>query len=197
MFFLEFNKDFIQKKQSLSGVKSIVNIYHFFVCMSLFFFLSCTKVGLGYKYVSNEVKDKIQESFDFNAKKEKEINAFLDENFSSRKKDFLIELKGYVIKLQKISDVKELTLEKVDEVATDFSLLQKNIINLYKISFEKVVYSVENSEKENFIRYSNENISEMLEKSKNKEAFIKTKIKNFHRAVFFLLDTLMSNKKSR
>lgn len=160
-------------------------------------FLACSKVGVGYSIGSNQIENRVDDAFDFSRSKSKDVNRFLDSQFDKNKKPVFRKLKELITKIEGLSQKESLSQEEKDQLHQYLLDYQKEMITLFKPSFDKVMQAVGDSEIKNFKTYSAEQISEKKEETANKKSFKKRKIANVTKVAEFLLGDLTSSQEQQ
>lgn len=153
-------------------------------------FLACSKVGVGYSIGTHQIESRVDDAFDFSRSKSKDVNRFLDSQFAKNKKPVFKKLKELIIKIESLSQRESLTQEEKDQLHQYLLDYQKEMITLFKPSFDKVMQEVGDAEIKNFKEYSAEQISEKKEEAEDKKSFKKRKIANLKKVAEFLLGDL-------
>lgn len=160
-------------------------------------FLACSKVGVGYSIGSSQIESRVDDAFDFSRSKSKDVNRFLDSQFDKNKKPVFKKLKELIVKIDAFSQKENLSQEEKDlfhQLLLDY---QKEMITLFKPSFDKVMQEVGDSEIKNFKEYSAEQISEKKEEASDKKSFKKRKIANLTKVAEFLLGDLTNSQEQQ
>lgn len=160
-------------------------------------FLACSKVGVGYSIGTNQIESRVDDAFDFPRSKSKDVNRFLDSQFVKNKKPVFKKLKELISKVETLSQKENLTQEEKDLLHQYLLDYQKEMIVLFKPSFDKVMQEVGDSEIKNFKEYSNEQISEKKEEASDKKSFKKRKIANVTKVAEFLLGDLTKSQEQQ
>lgn len=160
-------------------------------------FLACSKVGVGYSIGTNQIENRVDDAFDFPRAKSKDVEQFLSSQFDKNKKTVFKKLKEILTQLDTLSKKESLTAEDKDQLHQHLLDYQKEMITLFKPSFEKVMQEVGEEEIKNFKKYSAEQISEKKEESEDKKSFRKKKISNLTKVVEFLLGDLSKSQEDQ
>lgn len=161
----------------------------------LLLFLGCSKVGVGYNLGTKQIKSKVDDAFDFSPRsKSKEVDHFLSAEFAKNKKIFFVKLKEHLHKIEAITSKDQITAAEGDALHKDILNFQKEMILLFKPSFDKVIHEVSDAEMQVFKEYSAEQISEKEEEAANKKSFKKKKLSNIVRVAEFFLDDLSKDQ---
>lgn len=162
-----------------------------------FLLLACSKVGVGYSLGTSQINSKVDDAFEFSPRsKSKDVDKFLSAEFSKNKKIFFVKLKEQLHKLEALSVKSDLTAADADQLHTESLAFQKDMILLFKPSFNKVMTEVGDAEIKVFKDYSSEQISEREEQAENKKAFRKKKLSNITRVAEFILDDLTKEQEA-
>ena len=160
-------------------------------------FLACSKVGVGYSLGTSQIKNKVDDAFEFSPRsKSKDVDQFLSAEFSKNKKIFFVKLKEQLHNLEAQSVKVDLTPAEADQLHLEGLAFQKDMIQLFKPSFNKVITEVGDSEIKVFKDYSSEQISEREQEAENTKAFKKKKLSNLTRVAEFLLDDLTKDQQT-
>lgn len=163
--------------------------------MGLAGLLSCSKVGVGYSIGSKLVQNKVDDAFDFKPKaKSKGVDQFLSAEFKKKRKIFFIRAKSLVLSLQLLSQKDPITDSDAEKLYQEVGKFQKDMIQLFRPSFQKVMTEVGDAELKVFNEYSVEQMSEKEEQVNDLKSFKKKKHKNIERLTDFLLDDVTSNQ---
>lgn len=160
-------------------------------------FLACSKVGVGYSIGTNQIESRVDEAFDFSRVKSKDVNRFLDSQFDKNKRAVFKKLKELITKIESLSQKDSLSQEEKDQLHQYLLDYQKEMITLFKPSFDKVMQEIGDSEIKNFKEYSAEQISEKKEEASDKKSFKKRKITNLKKAAEFLLGDLSKSQEQQ
>lgn len=160
-------------------------------------FLACSKVGVGYSIGTNQIESRVDDAFDFSRSKSKDVNRFLDSQFAKNKKPVFKKLKELIAKIENLSQRESLTQEEKDQLHQYLLDYQKEMITLFKPSFDKVMQEIGDAEIKNFKEYSTEQISEKKEEAEDKRAFKKRKIANLKKVAEFLLGDLSKSQEQQ
>lgn len=161
----------------------------------LLLFLGCSKVGVGYSLGTNQIKSRVDDAFDFSPRsKSKEVDHFLSAEFSKNKKVFFVKLKEHLHKIEVITAKDQISQAEGDALHKDALAFQKDMILLFKPSFDKVIREVSDAELKVFKEYAAEQISEKEEEAADKKSFKKKKLSNFVRIAEFFLDDLTQDQ---
>lgn len=152
---------------------------------------SCSKVGVGYSLGTNQIKSRVDDAFEFSPRsKSKDVDQFLSAEFSKNKKVFFVKLKEHLHKIETLTAKDQITDMEGEILHRDATTFQKDMILLFKPSFDKVIREVSDAEMKVFKEYTDEQISEKEEEAADKKAFKKKKLSNFTRIAEFFLDDL-------
>lgn len=152
---------------------------------------SCSKVGVGYSLGTNQIKSRVDDAFEFSPRsKSKDVDQFLSAEFSKNKKVFFVKLKEHLHKIETLTAKDQITDMEGEILHRDATTFQKDMILLFKPSFDKVIREVSDAEMKVFKEYTDEQISEKEEEAADKKAFKKKKLSNFERIAEFFLDDL-------
>lgn len=152
---------------------------------------SCSKVGVGYSLGTNQIKSRVDDAFEFSPRsKSKDVDQFLSAEFSKNKKVFFVKLKEHLHKIEALTAKDQITDMEGEILHRDATTFQKDMILLFKPSFDKVIREVSDAEMKVFKEYTDEQISEKEEEAADKKAFKKKKLSNFTRIAEFFLDDL-------
>lgn len=163
--------------------------------LTLLLCASCSKVGVGYSLGTNQIKSRVDDAFEFSPRsKSKDVDHFLSAEFSKNKKVFFVKLKEHLHKIEVLTAKDQITDAEGDVLRKDASSFQKDMILLFKPSFEKVIGEVSDAEMKVFKEYTDEQISEKEEEAADKKAFKKKKLSNFSRIAEFFLDDLSKDQ---
>lgn len=156
---------------------------------------SCSKVGVGYSLGTNQIKSRVDDAFEFSPRsKSKDVDQFLSAEFSKNKKVFFVKLKEHLHKIEVLTVKDQITDSEGEALRKDASTFQKDMILLFKPSFEKVIGEVSDAEMKVFKEYTDEQISEKEEEAANKKSFKNKKLSNFVRIAEFFLDDLSKDQ---
>ncbi|AZZ36992.1 hypothetical protein CIK05_09365 [Bdellovibrio sp. qaytius] len=156
---------------------------------------ACSKVGVGYSLGTRQIKSKVDDAFDFSPRsKSKEVDKFLSAEFAKNKKVFFVKLKEQLHKVEAITAKDQITPAEGEELHKDAANFQKEMILLFKPSFDKVLREVNDAEMKVFKEYSSEQITEKEEEAADKKAFKKKKLANIVRIAEFFLDDLSKDQ---
>lgn len=160
-------------------------------------FMACSKVGVGYSIGSNQIESRVDDAFDFSRSKSKDVNRYLDSQFDKNKKPVFKKLKELITKLEVLSQKETLSQEEKDQFHQYLLDYQKEMIVLFKPSFDKVMQEVGDSEIKNFKEYSAEQIAEKKEEAADKKSFQKRKTANLTKVAEFLLGDLTKSQEQQ
>ena len=74
-----------------------INVNFFFLCILALVTQSCTKVGLGYRLGTGEVRSRIADSFDYQpSNKSRKVDFALKEHFETNKKPVFIKIQIFL-----------------------------------------------------------------------------------------------------
>lgn len=156
---------------------------------------SCSKVGVGYSLGTNQIKSRVGDAFEFTPRaKSKDVDHFLSEEFVKNKKVFFVRLKEHLHKVEALTAKDQITEAEGETLHKDAIAFQKDMIMLFKPSFDKVIREVSDAEMKVFKEYTDEQISEKEEEAANKKSFKKKKLANFVRIAEFFLDDLSKDQ---
>lgn len=159
--------------------------------------LACSKVGVGYSLGTSQIKGKVDDAFEFTPRsKSKDVDRFLSAEFSKNKKVFFVKFKEQLHKLEVMAAKKDLTALEADQLLSEGLAFQRDMILLFKPSFNKVIAEIGDAEIKVFKEYSSEQISEKEEEAENKKSFKKKKLSNLTRVAEFLLDDLTKEQEA-
>ena len=162
-----------------------------------FLLLACSKVGVGYSLGTRQIKGKVDDAFEFSPRaKNREVNKFLSEQFDKNKKVFFVRLKEELHKVEVLTAKDQITPAEGETLHKDAINFQKEMILLFKPSFEKVMTEISEAEMQVFKEYTTEQIQEKTEEAANKKAFKKKKLSNSTRIAEFFLDNLTKEQKN-
>lgn len=156
--------------------------------------MACSKVGVGYSIGTNQIENRVDDAFDFSRSKSKDVNRFLDSQFTKNKKPVFQKLKELITKINTLSKKESLSQEEKDQLHQCLLDYQKEMITLFKPSFDKVMQEVGDSEIKNFKEYSEKQITEKKEEASDKKSFQKRKIANLTKVAEFLLGDLSKSQ---
>lgn len=157
--------------------------------------MACSKVGLGYSIGTSQIKSKVDDAFDFSPRsKSKDVDQFLSAEFAKNKKIFFVKLKDQLQKLEVMSLKSDLNDMDIDKLYSDGQIMQKEIISMFKPSFNKVFTEISDAEIKVYKEYSSEQISEREKEAEDTKSFKKKKFSNFTRVAEFLLDDLTKDQ---
>lgn len=157
-------------------------------------FAACSKVGVGYSIGTNQIESRVDDAFDFSRSKSKDVTRFLDSQFDKNKKPVFKKIKELITKLEALSQKESLSQEEKDQFHQYLLDYQKEMIALFKPSFDKVMQEVGDTEIKNFKEYSAEQISEKKEEAVDKKSFKKRKVANVTKVAEFLLGDLTKSQ---
>ena len=160
-------------------------------------FLACSKVGVGYSIGTNQIESRVDDAFDFSRSKSKDVNRFLDSQFDKNKKPVFKKFKELLSKVEDLAQKENITQEEKDQLHQYLLDYQKEMITLFKPSFDKVMQEVGDAEIKNFKEYSSEQISEKKEEASDKKSFKKRKIANVKKVAEFLLGDLTKSQEQQ
>lgn len=161
------------------------------------FLLACSKVGVGYSVGTSQVQNRVDDAFDFHPRaKSKDVDRFLSEQFENNKKPFFIKVKDLLQKFEAQSIKKELTTAEVNELHRASVNFRKDIIEMFRPSFNKVLTEVGDTEIKVFKDYTSEQISEREEEVANKKSFKKKRLSSLIRVAEFFLDDLTKEQEA-
>lgn len=160
-------------------------------------FLACSKVGVGYSIGTNQIENRVDDAFDFPRSKSKDVGRFLDSQFDKNKKPVFKKIKELISKVEALANKENLTQEEKDQFHQYLLDYQKEMITLFKPSFDKVMQEVGDTEIKNFKEYSNEQITEKKEEASDKKSFKKRKVANVTKVAEFLLGDLTKSQEQQ
>lgn len=152
--------------------------------------MACSKVGMGYSIGTHQIRSRVEDAFDFSRPKSKDVDRYLSSQFDKNKKTVFLKIKELLTKIDQLSNKQNLTQEDKDQLHQYLLDFQKEMITLFKPSFEKVMQEVGENEIKNFKEYSKEQITEKKEESEDKKDFKKKKIANMTRVIEFFMGDL-------
>lgn len=165
------------------------------VLLLSFLLMACSKVGVGYSLGARQIKGKVEDAFEFSPRaKKKEVDNFLSEQFDKNKKVFFMKLKEELRKIETLAAKDQITSAEGETLHKDALNFQKEMILLFKPSFEKVMTEISEAEMKVFKEYTTEQIEEKTEEAANKKAFKKKKVSNTTRMAEFFLDDLTKDQ---
>lgn len=161
----------------------------------LLLFIGCSKVGVGYNLGTKQIKNKVDDAFEFTpSSKSKEVDKFLGAEFAKNKKVFFVKLKEHLHKVEALIAKDQISTAEGEELHQNVMSFQKEMILLFRPSFDKVIKEISDAEIKVFKDYSAEQISEKEEEAANRKAFKKKKLANFVRVAEFFLDDLTKDQ---
>lgn len=156
---------------------------------------SCSKVGVGYSLGTNQIKNRVDDAFEFSPRsKSNDVDQFLSAEFTKNKKVFFVKLKEHLHKIEALTAKDQITDADGVILHRDVTTFQKDMILLFKPSFDKVIREVSDAEMKVFKEYTDEQISEKEEEASDKKAFKKKKLSSFTRIAEFFLDDLTKDQ---
>ncbi|MES2801261.1 MAG: hypothetical protein V4654_02115 [Bdellovibrionota bacterium] len=158
-------------------------------------FVGCSKVGVGYSLGTSQIKSRVDDAFEFSPRsKNKEVDQFLSAEFAKNKKIFFVKLKEQLQKVEALTLKEQISTAEGNVFHKDVVSFQKEMILLFKPSFDKVIHEVSDAEIKVFKEYTDEQISEKEEEAADKKSFKKKKLANFERIAEFFLDDLSKDQ---
>lgn len=158
------------------------------------FFVGCSKVGTGYNIGTYQIKDRVDDAFDFPSSKSKDVDRFLASQFDKNKKPVFKKIKELLGKADALSQKPNLSQEEKDLLHQYLLDFQKEMITLFKPSFEKVMQEIGDNEIKNFKEYSAEQLADKKDEAADAKSFKKKKIANLTRVIEFLLGDLTKSQ---
>jgi len=158
--------------------------------------VACTKLSIGYSLGSRQIKGRIQDSFDFDTKKKRyEIDSTLSEQFDSHKNKVFAEFLDCFENLNLIANQKKISEEDLLKLYDRVKTAQVKNIGLFKESFKKVVFSIEDHELNSFKKYSSDKTNEFRKKLENETRFIEEKQENIEKTIRFFFDDISDDQR--
>lgn len=155
----------------------------------LIFNLSCTKVGLGYRLGTGQVRSRIAESFDYQpSNKARKVDFALKEHFEKNKKPVFIKAQIFLKTIKAAAAKNDPILTDIDVLFEQAQLLQTEIIDLFRPSFELVLTEIEDPELKSFSKYYLKKYNEKKEELAGLDTYKKSKTKSFTRIIDFIFD---------
>ena len=108
-------------------------------------FLSCSKVGVGYSIGTHQIQNRVDDAFDFPRAKSKVVDRYLSAEFDKNKKTVFRKLKELLSKMETLAQKENPTQVEKDLLHQYLKDYQKEMITLFKPSFDKVMQEVGDS----------------------------------------------------
>lgn len=163
--------------------------------LSLFIF-SCSRVELIYQFAPKVVADKVDEAFDFKSERYKDVRHQIEDDFKTNKKVLIRNITELLDVLSVMSVKENLTLKDFQALSLDIRQKQKNLILLFKPSFEKVILNLNEDEVKNLIKYSSKTIEKSDEQLRERKPFVDKRVENFVKLMDYFFDDATSDQKA-
>lgn len=172
-------------------IKNYINIQLIFLCILVLFTQSCTKVSLGYRLGSGEVRSRLAESFDFQpSNKSRKVDFALKEHFENNKKPVFVKIQIFLKSIITATEKKQPELTDVNTLFSQAKQLQIDIVDLFKPSFELVLTEIEDPEVKSFSKYYLKKYNEKKEELASVDSYKSKRIKSFKRIIGFIFDEI-------
>lgn len=154
----------------------------------IFLVTSCTKVDFGYTLATKMIKGRIYDTFEFKPKSKKtEIDIYLNSELKKNKRKTLDELSLFIQDVQKNLPKDEMTIDTVHKLFDRAKALRQNVILVYKDVFTTVIKKIEQSEIEHFQKFTNRQISNLIQDAQDETEFLEKKETSFKRTISFFM----------
>ncbi len=166
-----------------------LNIRFLLSLIFLFLIQSCTKVGLGYRLGTGEVRSRIAENFDFQpSNKSRKVDFTLKEHFENNKKPVFVKIQIFLKSIIAATKKKQSEPADVEALFRPAKLLQTDLIDLFRPSFELVLTEIEEPEIKSFSKFYLKKYNEKKEELAVFDSYKKNKTKSFTRIIGFIFD---------
>lgn len=152
------------------------------------FWVSCTKVEIGYRLAPRAVMSKLDDAFDFNNARFKQIRAELDKDFKKNRIAVAAAALTHVEEINRLAKIKNIS--KMD-IKIFFESLQKSrgtLLVKFKSSFVTLLDGLSADEAVSFNKFSEKKIKENEKNILKKDVFINKKMLTYKKVMNFLFD---------
>ena len=161
------------------------------ITISLIFLLlaACTKLEWGYRLAPRSMMSKLDDSFNFNSDRFKQIKNQLDDDFKTNRIQVAQLVMKHVDEIFVFAEKKEVAASDFKTLMNSMQTTRGQLVRLFKPTFDVVITNLNGDEITSLDKFSKKKFKELDKKLSEKEDYIEKQIDTFEKVMDFLFDS--------
>jgi hypothetical protein len=169
---------------------------HFLALIFCLFTVSCSRIELVYKFAPKIAADKVDEAFDFESARYKEVRQQIEADLNLNKKEIVKNVNEVIDFLSTMAAKNSLALGDFQSLSLVIRQKQKILVYLFKPSFEKVMLGLNETETKSLADYSQKTFKKNDDLLLEKNSFVDKRLEGFEKLMDYFFDDTTPEQKA-